>query len=230
MTRETDMEYYTVGVVLRTLQCRFFGTTDVTRWRDAETFADWEERTRLIAQLVPKKARVIEFGAGKRKLESLVDPSCTYIPCDIVSRGANTLVFDLNARPLPNLRYLKLDVAVCAGVFEYIADLNLFVTWLSQQVTTCIASYECAQTRSWRLARLRETIRRTAVGWVNTFNEEELIEMFRSGGFTLTETKDWHTPDGSERIFVFRNLSQLKHRCFSLNSTLSLYLRSMAQG
>jgi hypothetical protein len=202
------MEYHTIGVALRTLRCRFFSTTDVSRWRNAERFPDdWEERTRLIAQLVPKGTRIIEFGAGKRNLEPQIDPSCTYIPCDIVSRGENTLVLDLNARPLPTLRNLRPDVAIFAGVIEYLSDLKSIVTWLSQQVTTCILSYECAQTEPWCLARLRETIRRTGSGWVNTFSEEELVGIFRSGGFTPTERKDWRTPDGNERIFVFRNLS-----------------------
>jgi hypothetical protein len=207
-SRRTDMEYHTIGVAVRTLRCRLFGTTDISRWRDAERFSDdWEGRTRLIAQLVPKGTRIIEFGAGRRNLESQIDPSCTYIPCDIVSRGENTLVLDLNARPLPDLRDLRPDVAIFAGVIEYISDLKSILTWLSQQVTTCIISYECAKTQSWRLARLMETIRRTGAGWVNTFSEEELVEIFRSGGFTPTERKDWRTSDGDERIFVFRNLS-----------------------
>ena len=207
-SRRTDMEYHTIGVTVRTLRCRLFGTTDISRWRNAEMFPDdWEERTRLIAQLVPKGTRIIEFGAGRRNLESQIDPSCTYIPCDIVSRGENTLILDLNAKPLPDLRHLRPDVAIFAGVIEYISDLKSILTWLSQQVTTCIISYECAKTQSWRLARLMETIRRTGAGWVKTFSEEELVEIFRSGGFAPTERKDWRTLDGDERIFVFRNLS-----------------------
>lgn len=98
-------------------------------------------------------------------------------------------------------------MAVFAGVIEYIADLGSFVAWLSQQVSACIASYECVQTESRGPARLKEMIRRTGAGWVNSFSEEELIEIFRSGGFTLTEAKDWRTPDGGERIFLFRNQS-----------------------
>jgi hypothetical protein len=204
------MEYNTPGVVLRTLRCRLFGKADVERWRDADAFGgDWEERTRLIAQLVPERTRVIEFGSGQRKLERHLPASCTYIPSDIVSRGLGTVVLDLNARPLPDLRPLKLDVAVFAGVIEYIADLRSFVVWLSQQATLCIASYGCAQTRAGSLGRLRETMRRTGAGWVNTFDEGALIETFRSGRFTLTEHTDWHTPDGSERIFVFKHVTSL---------------------
>src|SRR5258708_2527383 len=141
-SRRTDMEYHTIGVTVRTLRCRLFGTTDMSRWRDAKRFPDdWEERTRLIAQLVPKETRIIEFGAGRRNLESQIDSTCTYIPCDIVSRGDNTLVLDLNARPLPDLRDLRPDVAIFAGVIEYISDLKSILIWLSRQVTTCIISY-----------------------------------------------------------------------------------------
>ena len=99
------MEYNTVGLMLRTLRCRLLGRADISRWRNAEAFGDdWKERTLLIARLVPKGTRVIEFGAGKRNLESQLDRSCTYIPSDLVSRGPGTLVLDLNARPWPNLR------------------------------------------------------------------------------------------------------------------------------
>jgi hypothetical protein len=193
--------------MLRTLRCRLLGAADTARWGNAEAFDDWKERTLLIAQLIPRGTRVIEFGAGKRNLESQLDTSCTYIPSDLVSRGPGTLVLDLNTRPLPNLRELKLDVAVLAGVIEYISAPRSFVSWLSQQVTMCIASYGCARTRARTLGRVSETIRRTGAGWVNTFTEDELIEIFCSAGFTLTDMRDWHTMGGSERIFVFRSSS-----------------------
>jgi hypothetical protein len=199
------MEYNTVGLMLRTLRCRLLGIPDIARWRNTEAFDDWKDRTLLIAQLVPRGTRVIEFGAGKRNLESHLDSRCTYIPSDLVSRGPNTLVLDLNTRPLPDLRELKLDVAVLAGVIEYISAPRSFVAWLAQQVKTCIASYECARTRPKTLGRVRETVRRTGAGWVSTLTEGELTEIFCSAGFTLTETRDWHTMAGSERIFVFRS-------------------------
>jgi hypothetical protein len=93
---------------------------------------------------------------------------------------------------------------VFAGVIEYIADLHSFVAWLAQQVSTCIASYECAHTRPQSVDRVRETIRRTGAGWVNTFREDEFVEIFRSAAFRAVDARDWHTPNGSERIFVFR--------------------------
>lgn len=198
------MKYNTFGVFLRTLRCRLFGQTDLARWIDTSNFdTDWEERTRLIARIVPKHSRVIEFGAGKRQLESYLDPSCSYVPSDVVDRGGNTIVLDLNSRPLPDLSHLKLDVAVFAGVLEYISDLDSIVLWLSYQVAMCVASYGCAHTRPRTLGRFKETIRRTGAGWINTFTEDALLQTFGAGGFILTETHNWHVSDSSERIFVF---------------------------
>jgi hypothetical protein len=198
------MKYNTFGVFFRTVRCRLLRQTDFARWIDTSNFdTDWEERTRLMARIVPKHSRVIEFGAGKRQLESYLDPSCSYVPSDIVDRGGNTIVLDLNSRPLPDLSHLKLDVAVFAGVLEYISDLNSVVLWLSNQVAMCVASYGCASTRPRTLGRFKETIRRTGAGWINTFTEDALLQTFGAAGFILTETHDWHVSDSSERIFVF---------------------------
>jgi len=206
---EAMMDYNTPGVFVRTLRCRLFRQTDLGRWIDTSNFDPaWEERTRLIAPLVPNQSRVIEFGAGKRQLESYLDPSCSYIPSDVIDRGGNTIVLDLNSRPLPDLSDLKFDVAVFAGVLEYIFDLDSLVLWLSSQVAMCVASYECADTRPKTLGRFRETIRRTAAGWLNTFTEDALVQTFGAGGFILTETHDWYVSEGSERIFVFNAVAR----------------------
>ena len=198
------MKYNTFEVFFRTLRCRLFGKTDFARWIDTSNYdAEWEERIQLISRVVPKHTRVIEFGAGKRQLESYLDPTCTYFPSDLVARGGNTIVLDLNSRPLPDLSHLKLDVAVFAGVLEYISDLDSVVLWLSRQVAMCIASYGCAHTRPRTIGRFTETIRRTAAGWINTFTEDALVRTFGTGGFILTETHDWRVRDSSERIFVF---------------------------
>jgi hypothetical protein len=80
---------------------------------------------------------------------------------------------------------------------------TVLVADLSRQVTTCIVSYGCARTRSGTLGRFAEVLRRTGAGWVNTYSEEEFVATFQRGGFRLGEKRDWHTPEGSERIFVF---------------------------
>jgi hypothetical protein len=56
-----------------------------------------------------------EAAKRKRRLESYLDPSCSYFPSDAVDRGGNTIVLDLNSRPLPDLSYLELDLEVLLG-------------------------------------------------------------------------------------------------------------------
>src|ERR1700743_3487879 len=105
--------------------------TDRRRWADTKNiYRSWEPRTKLVATLVPDNSRVIEFGAGRRVLERYLDPSCTYVPSDIVDRGPRTIVCDLNQRPLPDLGAGVYDVAVILGVLEYVSDLPSMLDWL----------------------------------------------------------------------------------------------------
>ena len=197
------LEYYNWSTRLKALRCRLFGTTDIERWSDASSFEDWEERSQIIARLVPAGAKVIEFGVGTGKLRRHLDPSCSYTPSDLVSRGPGTIVLDLNQRPLPDLRHCAFDVAVFAGVLEYIRDLRSFLEWLRLQAPGCIASYGCAVHPRNSLARLSETFRRAGAGWTNTFTEPELIRLFADAGYGLVRAVDWHTAEGDERIFQF---------------------------
>lgn len=183
------------------LRCRFFGTPDRARWTDASAFDDWEERTRLIAGLIPAGSRVAELGAGSRMLEKYLDPSCTYLPCDLVSRGPDSLAFDLNRRPLPELGVV--DVVVLAGVLEYIRSVPSLFEWLGGQAKQVIASYGCAKSRPGSPQRVVESYRRAGAGWVNSYSEAELMEMAARAGLSHERTLSWHEPD-VEHIFVFR--------------------------
>jgi hypothetical protein len=183
------------------------GMSDRRHWRGEENIDPaWEERSRIIASLVPKASRVIEFGAGRGVLANFLDPTCSYVASDFVRRGPETRVWDLNERPLPDLSSLAPDVAVFAGVFEYIARLNAIPFWLSRYVSMCIASYECARTARGAAGRIRERWDRARIGWVNTYTESELTGMFARSGFLCTDRVLWHTPEGTEPIFVFARL------------------------
>jgi hypothetical protein len=178
--------------------------SDVSRWSSLDSFdPSWGSRAELIAELVPEGSRVIEFGAGRRQLEALLPHGCTYIPSDLVDRGPGTLVVDLDDRPLPDLARLAPDLAVFAGVFEYLHHFADIPRWLAAQVPTCIASYECASSRAGTFARLRERSARLRNGWATTYTERELVDLFVAAGWDCSERRTWTTPDGDERIFVF---------------------------
>ncbi|RWK38755.1 MAG: hypothetical protein EOR46_23475 [Mesorhizobium sp.] len=74
------LKYNSWSTRLKALRCKLFGKTDFERWTDASEFEDWEERTKIIARIVPPGARVIEFGVGMGKLQRHLDPSCQYTP------------------------------------------------------------------------------------------------------------------------------------------------------
>jgi len=192
-------------LITRSLLCRFLGHSDVRRWSHGEEFLpEWEDRTRRLARLVPPGSHVLEFGAGRRTLEKYLPPGCRYVPSDLVSRGPDTFVCDLNRRPLPDLAGLAVDTAVFGGVLEYVRDLPELVNWLSAYIDRCVASYECAQPQSTAWQRLRQDVLRSRAGWVNTFQEEELVSLFQTRGLRLVHRDVWHTHDGDEPVFVFQ--------------------------
>ena len=197
------LDYGGFRTTWNTLLCKYMGRSDFERWADKSNFDDWQERTQIVAGLIPKGVRVIDFGAGRRLLEQHLDPASSYTPSDIVDRGPGTIVFDLNRRPLPDLRSHAFDVGVLAGVLEYVVDVATMLCWLQEQMPTCVASYGCATSKRGSAARLRERLWRTTVGWTNTFDEMELLELFDASGWNADAAVDWHTPEGSERIFRF---------------------------
>ena len=180
--------------------------TDHARWRVPDSLNPaWDSRTAAIAQFVPAGTRVIEFGAGRRQLETHLDASCAYFPSDIIMREPGMLVCDLNVRPLPDLGRLELDVAVFSGVLVYVADLPAIAKWLSGCVSLCVASYACATTRTHSVSRFRESLARTREGWINTFSQKEVEQIFRQAGFYCCHTTDWQ----HQTIFLFRKVNEI---------------------
>jgi hypothetical protein len=183
------------------------GWSDRRRWSDADEFLpEWDERTRIIARLIPSGSHVIEFGAGRRALETYLPSGCTYVPSDLIDRGQLTVVCDLNLEPRPDLRPLGVDTAVFGGVLEYVQNLESLVPWVLRDVDYCIASYECARVRRSDWRRLQESVARARLGWVNTFHEDEFVELFQREGFAMVHRELWRTKDGAEPIFAFKRV------------------------
>lgn len=180
---------------------RLFHRSDYRRWTKAENLeAWWEPRTKKITEFIPRNSRVIEFGSGRRPLARYLDSSCTYYPSDLVYRGPGTIICDLNKRPLPNVKStVNPDVAVFAGVLEYVRDLPSVVEWLSHQVPVCVASYTCAESAPSTIRRLVEVFHRSYYGYVNEYREEEIIALFQTHGFVCVKKDRWT----SQLIFLF---------------------------
>ena len=187
--------------VIRNLTHRALNQSDYPRWSNLKNYeAWWDARTQKIAQLIPPGSRVIEFGAGRRQLEKFLDPTCTYVPSDLVDRGGETFVCDLNRHPRPDLGDLKVDTAVFGGVLEYMHDLESLVGWLAQQVSLCVASYSCTP-ESGIVPKLQERFNRIYYGYMNSYREEELIDLFQRAGFKCMARDRWT----SQQVFLFVN-------------------------
>lgn len=174
--------------------------TDYRRWSDPTSFeASWEPRTKRAAELVPNHSRVIEFGAGNRKLEQCLDPTCSYVPCDIADRGPGTIICDLNEKPLPDLGVDVYDVAVILGVLEYLRDVPSVLDWLAKQFRVCVISYVCVEFGRYSPRGIRESRRRLRAGWMNNYRKNEIRTLFQERGYDQLSVE---TCIGNE-LFVF---------------------------
>ncbi len=186
------------GKLFSLIYRRLFSISDYERWTDAQELnPTWDSRTRQIARLIPDGTKVVEFGAGRCQLESLLPSRCTYFPFDLVARGPSTIVCDLNKKPLPDIG--RFDVAVFGGVLEYVFDLKNLIAWLAPRVEMCVVSYACVQSSFWP-CRFLEISERVKLGWVNHYREEEVITLFSQAGFACLHAESWN----SQRIFAFR--------------------------
>lgn len=179
--------------VLRNVVMCWGGRADYKRWTSPDGLEKWwDERTNLLAALIPAGSRVLEFGAGRRRLEERLPAGCTYIPSDLVERGPGTVVLDLNRRPLPDLLHLRPEVAIFGGVLEYVRDARGIAQWLaSSGVTMSIASFDAFPQRLGWMRRYAELKRRVHHGYMNHLTEEQLLNGFEAAGFTCTRRQRW---------------------------------------
>jgi hypothetical protein len=177
-----------------------FKKSDHSRWSDPRNIhAAWAPRTEKLAALVPRNSRVIEFGAGNRVLEQYLDPSCTYVPSDIVERGPGTIVCDLNNRPFPSLGENLYDVALFSGVLEYVRDLPTLLDWLGDCVTTLVLTYAPVGAGGHSPRAMFERAARLRHGWLNHYRDEELRSLLLERGFELVQDGVWE----DQRLYVF---------------------------
>ncbi len=188
------------AVTVRRLRRR----SDYQRWTDPTSLqAWWDSRTQLLAEMIPPGSRVIEFGAGRRQLERYLHASCTYVPSDLVDRGTGTLVWDLNRRPLPDLKGHRMDVAAFGGVLEYIVDVPALVEWLVRSVSCCVMSYSCVTPAARFPQAVLDRARRIRNGYVNHLSEAELVWLFGRHAWSCMDRRSWR----EQRLLLFRDTS-----------------------
>jgi hypothetical protein len=162
---------------------RAAGKSDYGRWSGKKALsADWDSRTKQIADLVKPGSKVLEFGAGRMVLKGFLPEGCSYTPSDLVDRGPGTIVLDLNGESLPSFE--GHDVAAFSGVLEYVNDVPRLVAHLSRFVGTVVASYGSTELNG---------PERRAQGWVNDYSTSQFIDVFKAAGFLCDHTEQWRT-------------------------------------
>lgn len=180
--------------IVRTLIRKMRGGTAHHYWASLEHHdPNWESRTIALASMIPEGSTVLEFGAGRRNLEKRLPAGCEYIPSDLTSRGPDTIVCDLNRRPLP--AFPRSQVVVFLGVLEYVADVPSLLAHLRPLTNSCLVSYVCSSGHS-----VRELANRRATSWITDFTQEQLVAAFAEAGFRCDEIRPW---DGNQQIFRF---------------------------
>ena len=171
--------------IRRTYFRRLFRTSERERWDGEENLSgEWDERTSMLAAMIKPRESVIEFGAGRRSLESMLPDGCTYRASDIVDRGDGTIVCDLNDRKLPELP--PCDVVVFSGVLEYVFDLPRLLKNIRGTASTIVASYGPTDSK---LHGPRST--RLWNGWVNDYSSTEFVNLMRKHGYHPVAQSEW---------------------------------------
>lgn len=179
---------------------RLLGRSDYGRWSDPESLEHWwVARTQKLATLIPPQTRVLEFGAGRCQLQQYLDSSCSYFASDLTPRGPDTILCDLNRRPLPDLQHLHADIAVFGGVLEYVRDLPSLAAWLAAQTPAAVASYDYVKSEPGTVARMVELFRRSYFGYLNHYTLRELASIFAGVGLHCVRTEQWT----SQKVMLF---------------------------
>lgn len=137
------------------------------RWEaNARQEPRWDDRTRLVAAFIPAGSSVLDLGSGAQTLRAHLPPGGSYQPCDIVP-GPDVVLCDLDNGVWPHLA-TRFDVAVCAGVLEYMGDVASVLSRLPEVCDRALVTY-ADRKHGQRLGT------RTAQGWVSHLTLAELM-------------------------------------------------------
>jgi hypothetical protein len=169
-----------------------YNKSDKERWKPIGSLKkSWGSRTIEMSKFITPNSTIIEFGAGRMVLKNHLPEGCSYTPSDIVDRGPGTIVIDLNNPDLP--KFDQYDYCVFSGVLEYINDVPKLIEHLSDSIDSFIISYAVPK---------EDPKAKRGNGWVNSYSENEIINIFKEKGYAISEKMDWF----KQVIFVFNKI------------------------
>jgi len=165
---------------------------DVRRWSGtARSVPAWDDRNRMIGQLIPPGVSVLDVGSGAQTLRAHLPPTCQYQAADLIP-GPGVLRCDLNHGKLPQIR-ARFDYVVLSGVLEYITKPVAAIQGLRPLAAHLIVSYAVRRPDDSRVARL-------AMGWRNHLTRAELLALLDGLDLPRWCLGTWH---GQEVYYVY---------------------------
>ena len=152
-------------------------TTDFERWTRSESLlSHWNGRADFASQFIQAGSTVLDIGCGAMALEASLPPTCTYLPCDVHTRDARTILCNLNAGEFP-AEAASADHITFLGVLEYIDDVPALLKKLRKTGKKVLFTYHPTEISS--------HLDRASLGWINDFSEARVLEMIRTAGFRV---------------------------------------------
>lgn len=101
---------------------------------------EWRKRIAALHSFIDEEDKsVMDLGAGSMLLRRMLSEDVIYYPVDYKKNAEDTIVCDFNKREFPNVH---VDVVVAAGILDYIADPEWFLTEISQHCNKLLISYK----------------------------------------------------------------------------------------
>jgi len=130
---------------------------------------NWSPRAQIAAEMLHGVSSVADIGCGLMTLKKYLPKDVQYIPVDCISRSEDTIVVDLNQKPLPPI---MADAAAALGLMEYLFDVSGFLQQLLQFEISVI---------TYNLSDSKEAYERPTM-WVNALTRHDIESLFQDAG------------------------------------------------
>lgn len=172
----------------RTAALKLAKTSDAARWADPANLEDGAaERAALAAAHVSTAARVLDVGAGAMRLKPHLPAGATYVAADLVPRGPDTVVIDLNQGDFPAGLF---DTVAMLDVLEFLHDPHAALERTRAAASNLVLTY--------RVTTTGDTDARAASGCFNAFSRSELEAQLAMAGWVVAT----HRREGRHDLFV----------------------------